>query len=175
MSLSMRFIKKSPYGSRDRASFTFQNLDPGKASTEDTWHLEIPSVGSCQYQCVYKTFIQMFLMVQELWAIFTFLQFGNRQSLDQWTMIFCNNILSISTGMRNFTNVFHKVQEIGSVSLFQNLDLGKASTDEIWHLKKLRIESINMKVCLVSFLRNTVSGQNRISKSCLCDWSGTKK
>ena len=32
----------------------FQNLDFGKASTEDTCHLEIPSAGSCQYQCVYK-------------------------------------------------------------------------------------------------------------------------
>ena len=51
------------------------------------------------------------------------------------------------------------------VSLFQNLDLGKASTDEIWHLKSLRIESINIKVCPVTFFRNTVSEQNRISKS----------
>ena len=74
-------------------------------------------------------------------------------------------------GMRNFI----KLQEIGPVSLFQNLDLGKASADEIWHLKSLRIESINVKVCPVSFLRNTVSEQNYISKSCLCDWSGTKK
>ena len=60
----------------------FQNLDFGKASTEDTCHLEIPSVGSCQYQCVYKICIQIFLMLQELWAIFKFLQFGHRQSLD---------------------------------------------------------------------------------------------
>ena len=73
--------------------------------------------------------------------------------------------------MRNFI----KLQEIGPVSLFHNLDLGKTSTDEIWHLKNLRIESINIKVCSVSFLRNTVSEQYRISKSCLCDRSGTKK
>ena len=63
----------------------FQNLDFGKASTEDTCHLEIASVGSCQYQCMYIIFIQIFLMVQELWAIFKFLQFGHRQSLDQRT------------------------------------------------------------------------------------------
>ena len=74
----------------------------------------------------------------------------------------------------NFIKLFHKVQELRPVSLFQNLDLGKASTDEIWHLNSLRIESINIKVCPVSFLRNTISEQNRISKSCLCDWSGTK-
>ena len=77
--------------------------------------------------------------------------------------------------MRNFIKQFHKVQEIGPVLLFQNLDLGKFSTDEIWPLKSLRIESINIKVCPVSFLRNIVSEQNYISKSCLCDWSGTKK
>ena len=30
----------------------------------------------------------------------------------------------------NFINIFRRVQEIGPVSLFQNLDLGKASADE---------------------------------------------
>ena len=32
--------------------------------------------------------------------------------------------------MQNFITIFHSVQEIGPFSLFQNLELGKTSTDE---------------------------------------------
>ena len=39
-------------------------------------------------------------------------------------------IVSISMCMHNFFTMFHSVLEIGPFSLFQNLDLGKASTDE---------------------------------------------
>ena len=42
-------------------------------------------------------------------------------------------ILSISTCMQNFITIFHSVQEIAPLSLFQNLELGKASTDEKCH------------------------------------------
>ena len=59
-------------------------------------------------------------------------KFGPRQSLDQWQMAFDNTlgyILSISMRMQNFIKIFHSVQEIGPVSLIQNLDLVIASTD----------------------------------------------
>ena len=39
-------------------------------------------------------------------------------------------IMSISMYMQNFITIFHSVQEIGPFSLFQNLELGKASTDK---------------------------------------------
>ena len=39
-------------------------------------------------------------------------------------------ILSISMCMQNFITKFHSVQEIAPLSLFQNLELGKASTSE---------------------------------------------
>ena len=42
-------------------------------------------------------------------------------------------IMSISMCMQNFITIFHSVQEIGPFSLFQNLELGKASTDEKCH------------------------------------------
>ena len=42
-------------------------------------------------------------------------------------------IMSISMCMQNFITIFHSVQEIGPFSLFQNLALGKASTDENCH------------------------------------------
>ena len=38
-------------------------------------------------------------------------------------------IMSISMCMQNFITIFLSVQEIGPFSLFQNLELGKASTD----------------------------------------------
>ena len=42
-------------------------------------------------------------------------------------------ILSISMCMQNFIIIFHSVQEIAPSSLFQNLELGKASTNEKCH------------------------------------------
>ena len=38
--------------------------------------------------------------------------------------------MSISMCTQNLITIFHSVQEIGPVSLFQNLELGKASIDE---------------------------------------------
>ena len=42
-------------------------------------------------------------------------------------------ILSIPMCMQNFITIFHSVQDIWPVSLFQNLELSKTSTNEIWH------------------------------------------
>ena len=43
-------------------------------------------------------------------------------------------ILSISMCMQNFITIFHSVQEIAPLSLLQNLELGKASTNEKCHI-----------------------------------------
>ena len=43
-------------------------------------------------------------------------------------------ILSISMCMQNFITIFHSVQEIAPLSLFQNSELCKASTKENCHL-----------------------------------------
>ena len=45
-------------------------------------------------------------------------------------------------GMQNFIEIFQKVQEIGPV--YQNLDLGKASADDKWHLKSHRLDLLNI-------------------------------
>ena len=42
-------------------------------------------------------------------------------------------ILSISMFTQQFIKIFHSVYEIGPFSLFQNLALGKASTDDKCH------------------------------------------
>ena len=59
--------------------------------------------------------------------------FFQNLNLDQSQVSFDNligYILSISMSMQNFITIFFTVQEIRPFSLFQNLDLGKASTDE---------------------------------------------
>ena len=87
----------------------FQNLALGKASTNDKCHFAIVSL---------------------------FSKFEPRQKLNQSQVSFDNlmgYILSISMCMQNFITIFHSVQEIAPLSLFQNLELGKASTNEKCH------------------------------------------
>ena len=80
-----------------------------------------------------KNFIKIFQKVQEIELLF---DFGPQQNLDQWQMSFDNPlgyILSISMCMQNVIIIFHSVQEIGPFSFFQNLEFGKASTDDKCH------------------------------------------
>ena len=99
-----------PLSSRDKAIFTFfQNLALGKASTDDKCHFAIVSL---------------------------FSEFEPLQKLNQSQMSFDNlmgYLLSILMCRQNFITIFHSVQEIGPLSLFQNLALGKASTNEKCH------------------------------------------
>ena len=66
-----------------------------------------------------------------------FSEFEPRQSFDQSQMSFdylMGYIMSISMCMQNFIIIFHSVQAVGPFSLFQNLELGKVSTDKKCHL-----------------------------------------
>ena len=88
-------------------------------------------------------------------AIFTFSEFESRQKLNQSQVSFDNimgYILSISMCMQNFITVFHSVQEIAPLSLFQNLELGKASTNEKCHFAISWARS-----CQYQCLRNSIS------------------
>ena len=65
-----------------------------------------------------------------------FSEFEPRQNLDQSQMSFdylMGYIMSISMCMQNFITIFHSIQERGPFSLFQNLKLGKDSTDKKCH------------------------------------------
>ena len=152
-----KFHHNIPLSSRDRAIFTFsefgawQNLDRHDI-LQSLW------ARSCQYQCLRRSLIKIFQYVQEIrpfslfqnlllgkastddkchFAIFSlFSEFESRQKLNQSQMSFDNlmgYILSISMCMQNFITIFPSVQEIAPLSLFQNLELGKASTNEKYH------------------------------------------
>ena len=84
-----------------------------------------------------------------------FSEFEPRQKLNQSQMSFDNlmgYILSISMCMQNFITIFHSVQEMAPLSLFQNLELGKASTNEKCHFAISWARS-----CQYQHLRNSLS------------------
>ena len=106
----------------------FQNLALGEASTDDKCYFAIVSL---------------------------FSEFEPRQKLNQFQVSFDNlvgYILSISMCMQNFITIFHSVQEIAPLSLFQNLELGKASTNEKFHFAISWARS-----CLYQCLHNSLS------------------
>ena len=106
----------------------FQNLALGKASTDGKCHFAIVSL---------------------------FSEFEPRRKLNQSQVSFDNlmgYILSVSNCMQSFITIFHLVQKIAPLSLFQNLELGKASTNEKCHFAISWARS-----CQYQCLRNSLS------------------
>ena len=69
-----------------------------------------------------------------------------------------DGILSISMFMQQFIKIFHSVQEIGPFSLFQNLALGKASTDDKYHFSVLWARPFfNIKMSIRNLLGGILS------------------
>ena len=54
--------------------------------------------------------------------------------------------LSTLVCTQNFITIFHLVQEIAPFSLFQNLELGKATTDENVSSQSLGLDLVNINV-----------------------------
>ena len=62
----------------------FQNLELGKASTDKTCQFAISCANSCQYQCLRKRLSKYSTQFSSRdRVIFTFSEFGTRQSLDR--------------------------------------------------------------------------------------------
>ena len=86
---------------------------------------------------------------------FFFSEFEHQQNLDLSQISFDNligYILSISMCMQNFITIFFTVLEIGPFSLFQNLELDKASTD-----KKCQFAISWARSCQYQRLRKSLS------------------
>ena len=60
--------------------------------------------------------------------------------------------------MQNFIKIFRTAQEIGPVSLFQNLDLNKASTEHKWHLAIPSARSGQYQCLYAKFYQNIPYG-----------------
>ena len=63
--------------------------------------------------------------------------------------------------MQNFITIFHSVQEIGPFSLFQNLELGKASTDENVISQSLGQDLVNINVYAKVYQNIPLSSRDR--------------
>ena len=97
-------------------------------------------------------------------AIFTISEFGARQNLDRRKMTFRNllgYILSISMFTQKFIRIFHSVQEIRPFLLFQNLALGKASTDDKCHFEIVSL-----------FFQNLTSAKTQPISNVICQSHG---
>ena len=68
--------------------------------------------------------------------------------------------MSISMCMQNFITIFHSVQEIGPFSRFQNLELGKASTDEKCHFA-IGLDLVNINVYAKVYQNIPLSSRDR--------------
>ena len=83
-----------------------------------------------------QNLIKIYQEVQEIGPVSLFSEFEPRQNLDLSQISFDNligYILSISMCMQIFITILFTVLQIGLFSLFQNLELGKASTDKKCH------------------------------------------
>ena len=124
------------YPVQEIGSFSlFRNVKLGKASTDEnviSQYLGLDLVNINVYAKVY----QNIPLSSRDGAILIYSEVKPRQNLDQSQMSFDNlmgYIMSISMYMQNFIIIFYPVQEIGPFSLFRNVKLGKASTDEKCH------------------------------------------
>ena len=113
----------------------FQNLDLGKASTNDKWHLTSPWARSCQYQ-LYAKFHHNIPLSSRNRVAFTFSEFGPRRSLNDKCHFAIASARSHQYQCINKTLSKYSLwfKSYGQFSLFHNLDLGKASTNGKWYL-----------------------------------------
>ena len=119
---------------QERAIFTFSEFGTRQSLTDDKCHFANPWARSFQHQIVCKILSKYSKRFKSSVSLVS--EFEPRQNLDLSQMPFDNlmgYILSIPMCMQNFITIFHSVQEIGPFSLFQNLVLGKASTDDKCH------------------------------------------
>ena len=96
-----------------------------------------------------RTFIKIYKKVQGIGPVSLFSEFEPRQNLDLSQISFDNligYILLISISMQNFITIFFTVLEIGPFSLFQNLELGKASTNKNVSSQSLGLDLVNINV-----------------------------
>ena len=118
----------------------FQNLELGTASTDVKCHFAISLGYIWQSLCLdhvnsngCKILSKYTKRFKGYGQFHFFSEFEPLQNLDLSQISFDNligYILSVSMCMQNFITIFFKVLERGPFSLFQNLELGKASTDK---------------------------------------------
>ena len=114
----------------------------------------IPLSRSC-LEMGMQNFIKIYHKVQGIGPVLLFSEFEPRQNLDLSQISFdslIRYILSISICTQNFITIFFTVLQKGPFSLFQNLELGKAST-----YKKCHFAIFWARSCQYQCLRKSLS------------------
>ena len=83
-------------------------------------------------------------------------------------------ILSISMCMQNFITIFHSVQEIAPLSLFLNLELGKASIDKNVISQSLGLDLVNINVYAKVYQNIPLSSRDRAIFTFFRIWRSAK-
>ena len=83
-------------------------------------------------------------------------------------------IMSISMCMQNFVTIFHSVQEIAPLSLFQNLELGKASTEKNVISQSLGLDLVNINVYTKVYQNIPLSSRDRAIFTFFRIWRSAK-
>ena len=102
-----------------------------------------------------QNFIKIYQKVQEIGPVLLFLKdlnLSKTSTYPKYHLTVSFYILSISVCMQNFITIFFTVLEIGSFSLFRNLELGKDSTD-----KKCQFAISEAISCQYQCLRKSLS------------------
>ena len=108
---------------------------------------------------------------------FFFSEFEPRQNLDLSQISFDNligYIFLISMCMQNFITIFFTVLEIGPFSLFQNLELGQASTDKNVSSQSLGLDLVNINVYAKVYQNIPLSSRDRVIFTFFRIWHSAK-
>ena len=111
-----------------------------------------------------QTVIKINRKVQVIGPVSLFSEFEPRQDLDLSQITFDNligYILSISICREDFITIFFTDLEIGPFSLFQNLELGKASTDKNVSSQSLGLDLVNISVYANVYQNIPLSSRDR--------------
>ena len=134
----------------------FQNLELSIASTNKKCQFAISWARSCQYQWVCKILSKYtkcsrnrvsFTFFFRIWTSAKPRPIPNTIWQSHWL-----HLVNIPMRMQNFITIFHTFQEIAPLSLFHNLELGTASTNEKCHFAVSWARS-----CQYQCLRNSLS------------------
>ena len=146
INVSAKVYQNFPNGLRVKFH-CFQNLNLGKISTNPKCGLTISWATSCQYQCVCKISSQYSISSRDR-VIFTFSEFGARQSLDRWKMSFRNllgSILLISMFRKSLSKYSTQFKRWGYFHFFRiwTSATPRRIQNDIWQSLGLNLVNIN--------------------------------
>ena len=131
----VKFHHNILHSSRDRPFSLFQNLELGKASTDKKCQFAISWARSCQYQCLRKS-LSKYSTQFKRWGHFHFFRIWHSAKPRPMIYVILQflglDLFNIKLSAKFYQNIPNGL--IVNFHLFQNLNLGKTSTNPKCHL-----------------------------------------